>query len=87
MQNVLCSESHKTQFGLNIFEILWKTLENNFLDNNFLSKLTSGQIWCNLIVCVWGGGGGIPGSRVTQNILKHILVLEFLKSKEIFEIS
>ena len=33
-----------------------------------------------------GGGGGVGGekNKVAQNVLKHILVLECLKSDEIF---
>ena len=36
----------------------------------------------------WGGGGGGLGlkDKVAQNGLKHILVLDFLSSDEIFEI-
>ena len=30
----------------------------------------------------WGGGGGVPPEKVTQNELKHILVLEFLRSDD-----
>ena len=33
----------------------------------------------------WGGGGG-PKIKVAQNGVKHGLVLEFLRSDEIFEI-
>ena len=33
-----------------------------------------------------GGGEGGPEIKVAQNVLKHILVLEFLKSDEIFKI-
>ena len=33
-----------------------------------------------------GGGGGCPKIKVAQNGMKHGLVLEFLRSDEIFEI-
>ena len=33
-----------------------------------------------------GGGGGGPKIKVAQNGMKHGLVLEFLRSDEIFEI-
>ena len=33
-----------------------------------------------------GGGGGSQKIKVTQNGLKHIFVLEFLRSNEIFKI-
>ena len=42
-----------------------------------------------MCVCVsvrWGGGGGGSKIDVAHNGLKHILVFEFLKSDEIFEI-
>ena len=57
------------------------------------AEFTSSQIWCYLIFGgddgSGGGGMGIWGQKikVAQNSLKHILVLEFLKSDEIFEIS
>ena len=50
------------------------------------------QIWCYLIFGDYGGGcggGGVPGVKkfkVVQNGLQHILVLEFLRTHEIFEI-
>ena len=34
----------------------------------------------------WGGGGGGQKIKVAQNGMKHGLVLEFLRSDEIFEI-
>ena len=34
----------------------------------------------------FGGGGGGPCLKVAQNVPKHILVLDFLKSNESFEI-
>ena len=35
-----------------------------------------------------GGGGGVESKiKVAQNGLKHVLVLDFLRSDEIFEIS
>ena len=33
----------------------------------------------------WGGGGG-PEIKIGENVLKHILVLEILKSNKMFEI-
>ena len=35
---------------------------------------------------MWGGGGGGQKIKVDQNGVKHGLVLEFLRSDEIFEI-
>ena len=35
---------------------------------------------------MWGGGGGFPKIKVDQNGMKHGLILEFLRSDEIFEI-
>ena len=44
----------------------------------------SSQIWCFLkFPLCWGGGQKI---KVDQNGMKHGLVLEFLRSDEIFEI-
>ena len=50
----------------------------------FRSKHTSSQIWCFLkFPLCWGGGSKI---KVAQNGVKHGLILEFLRSDEIFEI-
>ena len=44
------------------------------------------QIWCQknfpLLMGMGGGGGGVssPKKKVAQNDVKHILVLEFLRS-------
>ena len=32
----------------------------------------------------WGGGGGVPPEKVAENELKHILVLEFLRSNDLW---
>ena len=48
------------------------------------SEYVSSQIWCYLI---WGGVMDLGSKiKVAQNSLKHILVLEFLRSDEMFEI-
>ena len=48
----------------------------------------SSHTWCYLIFSGVGGVGvfGGPKIKVAQNGLKRILVLEFLRSNEIFEI-
>ena len=46
----------------------------------------SSQIWCFLKFPLCGGVGGGPKIKVAQNGVKHGLVLEFLRSDEIFEI-
>ena len=51
----------------------------------------SSQMWCFLkfpftLGGGGGGGGGGPKIKVAQNGMKHGLVLEFLRSDEIFEI-
>ena len=56
-----------------------KKFETNF----FQSEHTSSQIWCFLkFPLCWGGG---PKIKVDQNGMKHGLVLEFLRSDEIFK--
>ena len=60
-----------------------KNLTKN-LKKHFWSKFMSSQIWFYFIF--WEGVWG-PKIKVAQNVLKHILVLEFLKSDGIFEIS
>ena len=50
--------------------------------NFFRSEHTSSQIWCFLKFPLWGG----QKIKVDQNGVKHGLVLEFLRSDEIFEI-
>ena len=44
----------------------------------------SSQIWCYLKFPLQRGKGGVPPKKVPQNCLKHVLVLEFLRSDEIF---
>ena len=53
----------------------------------------SSQIWCYVIfggdddVCVCGGGGEGEAKKIkfTQDGVKHVLVLEFLRSEQICE--
>ena len=45
----------------------------------------SSQIWCFLKFPLCWGGGGVPKIKVDQNGMKHGLVLEFLRSDEIFK--
>ena len=53
----------------------------------FRSEHTSSQIWCFLkFPLLGGGGGGGQKIKVAQNGVKHGLVLESLRSDEIFEI-
>ena len=46
----------------------------------------SSQIWCYFIFSGYGRGVRGQKIKVTQKDLKHILVLEFLKCDQIFEI-
>ena len=50
----------------------------------FQSEHVSSQIWCQKFFYLLGGGkgGGVPTRKVAQNELKHILVLEFLRSDD-----
>ena len=63
------------------FKKIWKKdLNKTFLDLN-LYQAKSG------VISFWEGRrSGVKNSKVTQKGLKHILVLEFLKSDEIFKI-
>ena len=78
LKKVSCLESPKVHLGSNNFEFWWLFL---WWGGIFGSEFISNQIWCYLM---GGGGGGWRGLKY-KSCLKYILVLEFLKSSEIFE--
>ena len=57
----------------------------NFFCKKFFSQSehVSSQIWCQKFFPLVGEGGGGP-KKVAQNELKHILVLEFLRSDDLW---
>ena len=61
-------------------------VKKNFAKNFFFqSEHVSSQIWCqNFSLYCRGGGGGFYPEKVAQNELKHILVLEFLRSDDLW---
>ena len=85
--------NHLKSLNKNFKNILNKKLEKKFLWVLICIKPKSGVIPFSVVcVCVWvggcGGGGGVWGKKIsfTQNGQKCILILEFLRPEDIFEI-
>ena len=64
-----------------------KNLDKNFWTTFFFANLAQTYVKPNLVLSHLGLGVQGPKIKVAQNGLKHILVLELLKSDAIFKIS